>query len=149
MPFTGNQGSFWVGAQPMRDKAEPRPRMIPSNGYWLSRRNSVWSLALWSRNHFIAAHDDVIKWKHFLSYWPFVRGITGHRWIPHKKASDAELWCFLWSAHWIIGSVNNCEAGEFRCHRAHYDIIVMKYSSQWNYSELWAQPYRWLSARLQ
>ena len=23
--------------------------------------------------------------------------ITGHRWIPHTKASDAELWCFLWS----------------------------------------------------
>ena len=22
---------------------------------------------------------------------------TGHRWIPHTKASDAELWCFLWS----------------------------------------------------
>ena len=27
-------------------------------------------------------HDDVIKWKHFPRYWPFVRG-------------DAELWCFL------------------------------------------------------
>ena len=23
---------------------------------------------------------------------------TGPRWIPHTKASDAELWCFLWSA---------------------------------------------------
>ena len=23
---------------------------------------------------------------------------TGHRWIPHTKASDAELLCFLWSA---------------------------------------------------
>ena len=23
---------------------------------------------------------------------------TGCRWIPHTKASDAELWCFLWSA---------------------------------------------------
>ena len=23
---------------------------------------------------------------------------TGHRWIPHTKASDAEVWCFLWSA---------------------------------------------------
>ena len=23
---------------------------------------------------------------------------TGLRWIPHTKASDAELWCFLWSA---------------------------------------------------
>ena len=23
---------------------------------------------------------------------------TGPQWIPHTKASDAELWCFLWSA---------------------------------------------------
>ena len=23
---------------------------------------------------------------------------NGPRWIPHTKASDAELWCFLWSA---------------------------------------------------
>ena len=22
---------------------------------------------------------------------------TGPRWIPHTKAHDAELWCFLWS----------------------------------------------------
>ena len=40
-------------------------------------------------------HDDVIKWKHFSRYWPFVRGI--HRWIPITKTSSAELWCFLWS----------------------------------------------------
>ena len=26
--------------------------------------------------------------------WEF----TGHRWIPRTKASDAELWCFHWSA---------------------------------------------------
>ena len=24
--------------------------------------------------------------------------LTGPRWIPRTKASDAELWCFLWSA---------------------------------------------------
>ena len=40
-------------------------------------------------------HDDVIKWKHFPRYWPFVRGIHRSRWIPHIKASDLELWCFL------------------------------------------------------
>ena len=40
-------------------------------------------------------YDDVIKWKHFPRYWPFVRGI--HRWILLTKANDAELWCFLWS----------------------------------------------------
>ena len=43
-------------------------------------------------------HDDVIKWKHFSRNWPFVRGIHRSRWIPHTKASDAELWFFLWSA---------------------------------------------------
>ena len=36
--------------------------------------------------------DDVIKWKHLCGEF------TGHRWIPRTKASDAELWCFLWSA---------------------------------------------------
>ena len=41
-------------------------------------------------------HDDIIKWKYFPRYWPFVRGIPGHPWIPRTKASDAELWCFLW-----------------------------------------------------
>ena len=29
---------------------------------------------------------------------PLCGKLTGHRWIPHTKASDAELWCFLWSA---------------------------------------------------
>ena len=43
-------------------------------------------------------HDDVIKWKHFPRNWSVVRGIHRSRWIPHTKGSDAELWCFLWSA---------------------------------------------------
>ena len=41
-------------------------------------------------------HDDVIKWKNFPRYWPFVRGI--HRSPVNTKASDAELWCFIWPA---------------------------------------------------
>ena len=44
------------------------------------------------------AHDSVIKWEHFPRYWPFVRGIHRHRWISLTKASDAERWCFRWSA---------------------------------------------------
>ena len=36
-------------------------------------------------------HDDVIKWKPFPRYWPFVWEFTGPRWIPHTEASDAEL----------------------------------------------------------
>ena len=29
---------------------------------------------------------------------PLCRQFTGHWWIPLTEASDAELWCFLWSA---------------------------------------------------
>ena len=43
-------------------------------------------------------YADVIKWKHVLRYWPSVRESIGHWWIPLTKASDAELWRFLWSA---------------------------------------------------
>ena len=50
----------------------------------------------WWHNSITWIHDDVIKWKHFLRNWPFVRGI--HRWIPRTKASNAKLWCFHWSA---------------------------------------------------
>ena len=51
--------------------------------------------------------------------------LTGHRWIPIAKTGDAELWCFLWSVPWMIGRVNNREAGELIRHRTHYDVIVM------------------------
>ena len=68
-------------------------------------------------------------WRHqietFTRYWPFVREFTGHRWIPPTKASDTELWCFLWSAPWINYWVNNREAADLRHHRAHYDVIAM------------------------
>ena len=46
----------------------------------------------------LCLYDDVIKWKHFPHNWPFVGGIHRSRWIPHTKTSDAELWCFRWSA---------------------------------------------------
>ena len=64
------------------------------------KKNTVVKLLphLSGANELILLHDDVIKWKHFPRYWPFVRGIHRPRWIPHTKASDAELWCFIWSA---------------------------------------------------
>ena len=57
---------------------------------------------------------------------PLCGEFTGHRWIPHTKASDAEFWCFLWSVSWINGWVNNSKAGDLRRKRAHYDVIVMR-----------------------
>ena len=34
---------------------------------------------------FRSLHDDVIRWKHFPRYWPFVWGFTGLRWIPSTE----------------------------------------------------------------
>ena len=70
-------------------------------------------------------HDDVIKWKYFPRYWPFVRGI--HRSpvnSPHKgQWRGALMFCLIRA--WINGWVNNCEAGDLRRYLAHCDVIVM------------------------
>ena len=72
-------------------------------------------------------HDDVIKWKHFPRYWPFVRGI--HRSpvnSPHKGPWRGALMLSLICTR-INGWVNNGEAGDLRRHRAHYDVTVMNF----------------------
>ena len=71
-------------------------------------------------------HDDVIKWKHFPRYWPFVRGI--HRSpvnSPHKGQWRGAL-MFSLICVWINGWVNNREAGDLRHYCAHYDVTVMR-----------------------
>ena len=70
-------------------------------------------------------YDDVIKWKHFPRYWPFVRGI--HRWpvnSPHKDQWRRALIFSLIYA-WTNGRINPRDAGDLRRHRVHYDITVM------------------------
>ena len=71
-------------------------------------------------------NDDVIKWKHFPCYWPFVWGI--HRSpvnSPHKGQRRGALMFSLICAR-INGWVNNREAGDLRRLWAHYDVIVMR-----------------------
>ena len=73
----------------------------------------------------VLLYDDVIKWKHFPCYWPFVRGI--HRSTvnsPHKGQWRGALMFSLIYA-WINDWVNSRKAGDLRRHRAHYDVIVM------------------------
>ena len=69
-------------------------------------------------------HDDVITWKHFPGYWPFVRGIRRLPVnSPHKgQWRGASMFSLICA--WINGGVNNREAVELRRHRAHYDVTV-------------------------
>ena len=99
-------------------------------GTWFGRRAINKYITLLGYCHLsnegcLADHDDVIKWKHFRRYWPFVRGI--HRPTmnsPHKGQWRGDLMYSLICV-WINAWVNNREAGDLRHHRAHYDVIVM------------------------
>ena len=69
--------------------------------------------------------DDVIKWKHFPCYWPYVQEI--HRCpvnSPHKGQ-----WCgalmFSLICTWTNSRANNGDPVDLRSHRAHNDVIVM------------------------
>ena len=73
----------------------------------------------------LLTRGDVIKWKHFPRYWPFVRGI--HRSpvnSPHKGQWRGALMIALICTS-KNGWVNNRKAGDLRRHRVHYDAIVM------------------------
>ena len=46
-----------------------------------------------------AVHDDIIKWKHFLCYWPFVRGI-------HQSPMNSPIFISLgWDFRWVAISI--------------------------------------------
>ena len=45
----------------------------------------------------VLSHDDVIKWKHFPRYWPFVRGIHRSPVNSHHKGQWRGALDFLWS----------------------------------------------------
>ena len=76
--------------------------------------------------------DDVIKWKHFPRYWPFVRGI---HWSPANSPHKGQLrgaLMFSLICAWINAWVNNREADDLRPHRAYYDLIAMRATSRWH-----------------
>ena len=127
-------GDRWILSQRARN-AEPWCLVLLNNqstSWWLETPwgSCAVTLICWSNQQLqphdsTHSHDDVIKWKHFPRYWPFVRGI--HRSpvnSPHKGQWRGAL-MFPLICVWINGWVNNREAGDLRRHGAHYDVIVM------------------------
>ena len=86
-------------------------------------------------------HHDVIEWKHFSCYWPFVRRI--HRTAvdsPHKGQSRGAL-RFSLTCAWTNGWANNRDADDLRRHRAHYDVTVMENYTACCHELYWRQLY--------
>ena len=73
----------------------------------------------------VQTYGDIIKWKHFPHYWPFLRGI--HRSpvnSPHKGPWRGALMFSLICA-WTNAWVNNRDGDDLRRHRAHNVVPVM------------------------
>ena len=109
---------------PMESRSSSRPILCQSS----SKENGT----SWSGTQ--TEHDDVIKWKHFPRYWPFMRGI--HRSRVNSSHKGQWLWALMFSliCAWINGWVNNGDAGDLRRNRTHYDVTVM--NSDWSWCQL-------------
>ena len=83
------------------------------------------SSAMEQKTSVMWSHGDVMKWKHFPRYWPFVQGIHPSRVNSLHKDQWRGALMFSLICAWINGWVNNCEAGDLRRHCAHYNVTVM------------------------
>ena len=67
------------------------------------------------------------KRKHFLRYWPFVRGI--HWWPVTVDSPHKGQWCgaliFSLLCTWTNDWANNRDAADLKHHRSHYVVTVM------------------------
>ena len=72
-------------------------------------------------------YDDVIKWKYYPRYWPFVRGIHWSQVVSPDKGQWGGALIFSLTFAWTNSWTNNRNAGDLRRHRAHYDVNVMIY----------------------
>ena len=99
--------------------------LFSSTNEWKSPIGIISQQAIKNAKRSNEIHDDVIIWKHFQRYWPFVRGI--HRYPANSPHKDQWRGALMFSLIWarINGWVNNRETGDLGRYRTHYDVTVI------------------------
>ena len=70
-------------------------------------------------------HDDVINWKHFRRYWPFVKGIHLSPVDSRHKGQWRGALMFSLVGAWTKSWANPRDAADLRRHGTHYDVTVI------------------------
>ena len=83
---------------------------------------ATWDIHLTETHKPKSRHDDVIKWKYFSRYYPFVRGIHRSPVNSTHKGQWRGALTFSLIRAWIS---NSHDAGDLRRHCAHFDVTVM------------------------
>ena len=87
------------------------------------------------------SNDDVIKWKHFPRYWPFVRGIHRSPVFSLNKGQWRRALMFPFVCSWTYWA-NNRDAVDLRGHRPLWPYCNATWSSPirkcmtWNQSDM-------------
>ena len=100
-------------------------RLVVAMLYYAGPYNTI-LYSIWQWFGFWTHHDDVIKWKHFPRYWPFVRGIHQSPVNSPHKGQWRRALMFPLICVGINGWINNRKAGDLRRYCAHYDVSVMQ-----------------------
>ena len=96
----------------------------------------------------LRCHDDVMKWKYFPRYWPFVREFTGE--FPSQRPATRSFDFFSLISAWINGLINNREAGDLRqtpsrsLWRHCITIMLIEKCRFANEHPIWTWPISWL-----
>ena len=61
--------------------------------HYMGTLSDLLALLIWGNPMMTSSNENIFRVTGHLC-----GEFTGPRWIPHTKASDAELWCLLWSA---------------------------------------------------
>ena len=122
--------------------------VVSYNHFWKLRK--VYNKPIRHGSMSAWTNDDVIKWKHFPRYWPFVRRIHRSPVNSSHKGQWRGALMFSLICVWINDWVNNGEAGDLKRYRIHYDVTVMKSVTRASWQsgfsvlviEIWTFPFR-------
>ena len=126
-------------------------RYTHSDIYWIMNDavNNIWTLAYWEPAIFVSLlHGLTLSWKHTFTIWPFYHTpwwrhqmetfsallaiCAGNSPVPVNSPHKGQwrgVFMFSLICARINGCVNNCEAGDLRLHRVHFDVIIMLLAS--------------------
>ena len=97
---------------------------------WKKKKKKDWLPEMkglyWCIEFYETWHDDVIKWKHFSSYWLILWGIRRSPVNSPHRGQWRGAFVFSLICAWINVWINNGGAGNLRSPRAHYHVIVIK-----------------------
>ena len=100
----------------------PQYASLKMKPIYYSRIEAEWRIYLFQPMLFM------VYWLMMTSSYGDIFRVTGHLWPPVNSPYKGQ-WrgalVFSLICAWINCWVNNCEAGDLRRHRAHYDIIVI------------------------